>query len=108
MPDFLNLLIDRETADSYSIAASPNVGLLRRGSSIALSPSDANIKRYINYDEKTHLLPEAAKHGKKDFLDGISIKQSSFSEKASLHEKLTGELPISHGCSLTQTVFNGK
>nr|GME08721.1 vacuolar amino acid transporter 1 isoform X6 [Ipomoea batatas] len=98
----------RETTDSYSIAASPNVGLLRRGSSVALSPSDANIKRYINSDEKTHLLPEAIKHGKKkDFLDGIQIKQSSFSEKASLHENVTGELPISHGCSLTQTVFNG-
>ncbi|VFQ71699.1 unnamed protein product [Cuscuta campestris] len=96
----------RETIDSYSIAASPGVGLLRRGSSIAFSPYDTN-KSHVDSEEKENLIPEATKPNQKGFGDGISSKHSSCSEKAPLHEKLTGELPISHGCSMTQTVFNG-
>ncbi|CAH9134868.1 unnamed protein product [Cuscuta epithymum] len=73
----------RETSDSFTIAAPPNVGLLRRGSSSTVSPYDTN-KRFLNSDEKTL------------FLSGASV-----------HEKLTGEHPLSHGCSFTQTVING-
>ncbi|KAH6783518.1 Transmembrane amino acid transporter family protein [Perilla frutescens var. hirtella] len=40
--------------------------------------------------------------------ESISVARLSWSEKASLHEQLTGELPIGHGCSFSQTIFNGK
>ncbi|KAL6337035.1 hypothetical protein AAG906_036349 [Vitis piasezkii] len=75
----------RETTDSYTIAASPNFGIL--GSSLGLRRSSLDI-----FTKNT---------------DRISRTQLSLSEKASFHEQLTGELPISHGCSFTQTVFNG-
>lgn len=58
---------------------------------------------------KTHLLPEKEKIQEQNVADGISVTKASLLEKASsLHEQLTGELPIPYGCSLTQTVFNGK
>lgn len=58
---------------------------------------------------KTHLLAEKEKIEEQNVADGISVTKASLSEKASsLHEQFTGELPISYGCSLTQTVFNGK
>lgn len=44
----------------------------------------------------------------KNELDRISVTQSSWSGKASWQKQFTGELPISHGCSFAQTVFNGK
>lgn len=44
----------------------------------------------------------------KEELDRISRTGSSLSEKISFHKQLTGELPIAHGCSFTQTIFNGK
>ncbi|CAH9068867.1 unnamed protein product [Cuscuta epithymum] len=96
----------RETIDSYSIAASPNIGLLRRGSSSAVLPYDTN-KRIINSDEKTHFLSGATKPNQNSFGERISSKQSSYYENAAFHEKLAGELPLSHGCSFTQTVING-
>ncbi|KAH9680210.1 Amino acid transporter AVT1A [Citrus sinensis] len=43
----------------------------------------------------------------KEELDRISRTRSSLSEKISFHKQLTGELPIAHGCSFTQTIFNG-
>ncbi|CAH9102557.1 unnamed protein product [Cuscuta europaea] len=73
----------RETMDSFTIAAPPNLGLLRRGLSSSVSPYDKNKSFFIS-DEKTQ------------FLSGASI-----------HEKLPGELPLSHGCSFIQTVING-
>lgn len=59
-------------------------------------------------DIKTSLLPDSF-HQKND-LGRISFTHSSWSEteKGSVHEQLTGELPVGHGCNLTQTIFNGK
>lgn len=88
----------RETTDSYSIAASPSFGNLRRGS----------IDRYSFCESKTSLLSKESIVEEEDDLERISIAQLSVSEKASLYSQLTGELPIGHGCSFSQTIFNGK
>ncbi|KAA8517979.1 hypothetical protein F0562_015453 [Nyssa sinensis] len=97
----------RETTDSYTITASPIFGALRRASGSVYSSSDINIKSDLDQERKVPLLSEYAKICQNEDLDRISRAQSLWSEKASLHEKLGGELPIGHGCSFTQTVFNG-
>ncbi|XP_057506030.1 amino acid transporter AVT1A [Actinidia eriantha] len=97
----------RETTDSYTIAVSPIFGSLHRASSARYSVSDIDAKTNLDLGTKTPLLSEYEKFFQKEDLDRISIAESSWSEKASLHEQLTGELPTSHGCSFTQTVFNG-
>lgn len=83
----------RETIDSYTIAASPSFGLIRRGSSIL---SEFGSRVFLDSDVKSNLLTE------KEKIEEQNV--ASWSEKAS---SLTGEFPISYGCSLTQTVFNG-
>lgn len=97
----------RETTDSYTIAASPNFGIL--GSSLGLRRSSLDIftKSNLDLDGKTPLLTKQEKNYQKEDTDRISRTQLSLPEKASFHEQLTGELPISYGCSFTQTVFNG-
>ncbi|KAK3009925.1 hypothetical protein RJ639_011032 [Escallonia herrerae] len=87
----------RETIDSYTITASPNFGILRRASRSSLDIEST----------KTPFLSEYEKVYQKEDLDRVLRAQSSLSQKASLHEQLTGELPISRGCSFTQTIFNG-
>ncbi|KAM3355694.1 amino acid transporter AVT1A isoform X1 [Capsicum galapagoense] len=95
----------RETIDSYTIAASPGFGLLGRGSSII---SEFDSRGFVDSDVKTYLLAEKEKIQEQNVVDGISVTKASWSEKAaSFHEQLTGEFPISYGCSLTQTIFNG-
>lgn len=97
---------NRETIDSYTIAASPSFGLRRLGSSII---SEVDSREFLGSDVKTHLLAEKEKVQEQNVVDEISVAKASWSEKASsLHEQLVGELPISYGCSLTQTIFNGK
>ncbi|VFQ71698.1 unnamed protein product [Cuscuta campestris] len=97
----------RETIDSYSIAASPNEGLLRGASSISFSTYDTTNKRHVDSEEEGKLICDATKPNQNGFGDGlISSKHSSSFEKASLNTKGDG-LPIRHGCSMTQTVFNG-
>ncbi|GJY79462.1 hypothetical protein Tco_0485263 [Tanacetum coccineum] len=56
-------------------------------------------------DAKARLLSECEKLYSKEDLQRISRKISTWSRKGSLHKQL-GELLISHGCSVTQTVFN--
>ncbi|KAL3341694.1 hypothetical protein AABB24_025952 [Solanum stoloniferum] len=94
----------RETINSYTIAASPNFGLIRRGSSII---SEFDSKGFLDSDLRTHLLTEKEKVQEQNVADGILTKASLSEKASSLHEQLTGELPIPYGCSLTQTVFNG-
>lgn len=63
----------------------------------------------MDSDVKTYLLAEKEKIQEQNVVDGISVTKASWSEKAaSFHEQLTGEFQISYGCSLTQTIFNGK
>ncbi|KAL6988005.1 Amino acid transporter avt1a [Sarracenia purpurea var. burkii] len=95
------------TTDSYTIAASPNFGTLRHGSSVRYSGVDIGIKNSLDLGSKAPLLSEYEKIFQKEDLDRLSRKQSSWSDKVSLYEQLTGEFPISHGCSFTQTIFNG-
>ncbi|CAK9188499.1 unnamed protein product [Ilex paraguariensis] len=97
----------KETTDTYTIAASPNFGLVRRSSSVRYSNSDIGSKNKLDSNTKAPFLPEYEKIPQKEDLDGNSRTQSLWSDKASLHEKLTGELPVGHGCSFTQTIFNG-
>ena len=89
----------REATDSYTIAASPSFGILGQLSFLSQS------RNSLELDAKSPLLAENEKLCQKEDLDKISRAQSSLSEKASFP---TGELPIGHGCSFTQTVFNGK
>uniref|UniRef100_A0A2P2M7D4 Vacuolar amino acid transporter 1 n=1 Tax=Rhizophora mucronata TaxID=61149 RepID=A0A2P2M7D4_RHIMU len=87
----------RETTDSYTISASPYFGHLERMPSVAYSS-----RENIDLDGNIPLLSDFESHHPKEDLDRITSALSS-SSKGSF---LTGELPIAHGCSLTQTVFN--
>lgn len=98
----------RATTDSYTITASPSFGLLGLDSSAVYSSFDDRTKSNSDLDGKSALLSDYERTHQKEDLDKISRAQSSLSEKALLNKQLTGELPIGHGCSLTQTVFNGK
>lgn len=82
---------------------SPGFGFLGRTPSIRYSSLE-NYTSNLGLDAKSPLLSDFDKNFLKEDLDRISIARSSIS-KASFH---TGELPIAHGCSLTQTIFNGK
>ncbi|KAL5743713.1 hypothetical protein ACOSQ2_026829 [Xanthoceras sorbifolium] len=96
----------RETTDSYTIAASPSFGIIPSPISKHLSFLSQR-RNSLEIDEKSSLLSDE-KICQKEDLDRISRAQSSFSDpKSSFYKQLTGELPIGHGCSFTQTVFNG-
>lgn len=102
----LSTLCCRETTDSYTISMSPNFGFLSRSPSIIYSSYDSDFtKSNIDAGSRSPLLTEESKHPREE--DVISRAQSSYSAKSSFHRQITGELPISHGCSFTQTVFNG-
>ncbi|GAB2273799.1 hypothetical protein Dimus_008575, partial [Dionaea muscipula] len=95
----------RETTDSYTIAASPNLGILHRAQSITSSPyfgrKDSDIKSPLLYGYN---------EGRKDeSVDKLSIKQSLSTDKSgllSLASAVDTEVK-SNGCSLPQTIFNG-
>ncbi|KAL9361332.1 hypothetical protein Peur_044117 [Populus x canadensis] len=92
-----------ETIYPYTISVSPNFGFLRRGPINQISSSHENCsKSFSDADAKTPFLSDVEKNYQKEESDRISIARSSFS-KASFH---TGEVPVPHGCSFTQTVFN--
>lgn len=97
----------RATTDSYTIAASPSFGFLGHGLSTTSSGFDNHTKSNLDMDGKSPLLSDYERIYQKEDLDGILRAQSSLSAKTSLPKQPTGELPIGHGCSLTQTVFNG-
>lgn len=101
---------DRETTDSYTIAASPNFGALLQSPRLIYSSFTNHSKSDLDLDVKTPFL--SAQEGKKQFQNGesgrISRRQSSLWEKASFHSQHHGELPVGSGCSFTQTVFNGE
>lgn len=96
--DFDAFLFGRETTDSYTLAASPNFGnRLGHVRSIIYSSFGGHSKDSVDLDAKSPFL-----------VDRISGIQSSWSGKSHVSTQLTGELPIGHGCSFTQTVFNGQ
>uniref|UniRef100_A0A803MJ73 Amino acid transporter transmembrane domain-containing protein n=1 Tax=Chenopodium quinoa TaxID=63459 RepID=A0A803MJ73_CHEQI len=97
-------VFDRETTDSYTLAASPGFGLLGRTPSLISFRSRSNIDDDGN---KTPLLSEHGSRYQKEDYDKLSKVSSRISALGSLHEHLAGELPIGQGCTFTQTVFNG-
>lgn len=112
--EFINLSVydsfhhGREATDSFTIAASPNFGIYRRASNTGYSHSDIGNGSNIDIDVKAPLLSKSEKYHQKEGLERVSRTQSWWSQKTSLHEQLSGELPIGGGCSFTQTVFNGE
>jgi len=85
---------DRETTDSYTIAAAPNLESVLRGPSFIYSSFDNRSKSSLDIDGKT------------PFLSSEGLNQSTWWEKASVQRHFSGELPIGYGCTFTQTVFN--
>ncbi|KAH0878058.1 hypothetical protein HID58_065452 [Brassica napus] len=87
-------VLNRETTDSYTIAASPIFGSLRSNPSF-YRQSRSN----LDVESKAPLLPERNEES-----DKTSVTQSVWSHKGSFAE----EFPIGgYGCSVTQTIFNG-
>uniref|UniRef100_A0A7N0V5E7 Amino acid transporter transmembrane domain-containing protein n=1 Tax=Kalanchoe fedtschenkoi TaxID=63787 RepID=A0A7N0V5E7_KALFE len=100
----------RETLDSYTIAASPNLnfGLIKRSTSWIQSNLDVSASNNdLGSGLQQPLLSQHSNLSKKDDVDRVGRAHSSWLEKGSFRDSYAGELPIAHGCSLTQTVFNG-
>ncbi|KAL8225382.1 hypothetical protein R6Q57_017939 [Mikania cordata] len=96
----------KHTLDSYSISATPSLGLFRRSSGSVYSMYEPAIDSNFGDNFKSKLLTECSKIYSKQDLDKISRMMSTWSGRGSLPEQLIGELPITFGCSVTQTVFN--
>lgn len=102
-------LSGRESIDPYTISVSPGFGTLGRSSSLRYSVLHSSFsKSHLEADASAPLLPDYGIHHHKEDYARISRFLSSFSAKSSICRQPTGELPISHGCSFIQTVFNGK
>lgn len=94
----------KQTTDSYTITASPNIANLLHAPSFIYSSFRSN----QDLDETTPLLPEYGTVDKKqDIGTALGRLPSLVEEKAPQLEEVIGEGHIGHGCSLTQTVFNG-
>ncbi|KAG9152378.1 hypothetical protein Leryth_016749 [Lithospermum erythrorhizon] len=96
----------RETTDILSIAASPNFGSFQHGSILSFS----SFRRGSSIDPSTKapLLAEYGRRYSKAEMDKILSEQSSLLGKSKVYQQqFEGELPIGHGCTLLQTVFNG-
>ncbi|XP_057450284.1 amino acid transporter AVT1A-like [Lotus japonicus] len=86
----------KETTDSYTIATAPNFESILRGPSYLYSSFENRSKSNLEIDGKT------------PFLSGHEgITQSTWWHKDSVQRQISGEFPISYGCSFTQTVING-
>lgn len=104
----LFFLPGRETTDSYTIAASPSFGILRHPSIIRYSSLDLTHSAE-NLDPKLPLLSEKDASVRQQS-DRGSTKSLGLQDEAasSLHFQYSGEGYVGHGCSFTQTIFNGK
>ncbi|XP_047952064.1 amino acid transporter AVT1A [Salvia hispanica] len=96
-----------ETADAYSISVSPSFGTLKHRSSSRYSFSEVNNNDFMQSDARRSLLSKEESVDEKYDPESISVAGLSLSQRASLYEQLTGELPIGRGCSFSQTIFNG-
>uniref|UniRef100_A0A1D1ZE53 Vacuolar amino acid transporter 1 n=1 Tax=Anthurium amnicola TaxID=1678845 RepID=A0A1D1ZE53_9ARAE len=96
----------RETIDSYTISASPSFGFLghtpSRRSSFGLHNQSAH-----DVDPKLPLLSDSICETQVSDKNLTKSFVSSADEAMSLRVQYTGEGYLCHGCSLTQTVFNG-
>lgn len=100
-----HFLVNREATDSYTIAVSPNFGLIKRSSFFGQSTHNISATTSFDNDFKTPLLGENEDTYKKEDSDRIS--RSPLLEKAPSREGFIEESPVSQGCSFTQTIFNG-
>ncbi|EES07655.1 hypothetical protein BDA96_04G347200 [Sorghum bicolor] len=95
----------RETTDTYTIAASPSFGYLGPSTS-KYSLLDLG-RSGLGSDLKLPLVSDKA-DGKQDSVKNLPKTLSSIrDERVSFQLQHTGEIYISQGCSVTQTVFNG-
>ncbi|KAG5055040.1 hypothetical protein JHK85_007550 [Glycine max] len=94
-----------EATDSYSISAAPNLESIIRAPSVIYSSfiggGGFGSKSYLEHDERTSFLS-----GEELTNRGISRRQSTWWEKASIQMQIPEELPVVYGCSLSQTIFN--
>ncbi|KAK7290780.1 hypothetical protein RIF29_05462 [Crotalaria pallida] len=93
----------REATDSYTIAAAPNFESIIKAPSVIYSSFVNRSKSYLDHDGRMSFLSGQGSqiHG------GISRRQSTWWEKASVQMQIPEEFPIGYGCNLTQTIFNG-
>ncbi|XP_066322792.1 amino acid transporter AVT1A-like [Miscanthus floridulus] len=95
----------RETTDTYTIAASPSFGYLGPSTS-KYSLLDLG-RSGLGSDLKLPLVSDKA-DGNQDSVKNLPKTLSSLrDERVSFQLQHTGEIYISQGCSVTQTVFNG-
>ncbi|KAG2662142.1 amino acid transporter AVT1A-like [Panicum virgatum] len=96
----------RETTDTYTIAASSSFGYLGPSTS-KYSLLDLG-RSGLGSDLKLPLVSDKA-DGKQDSVKNLPTKTlgSIRDERVSFHLQHTGEVYISQGCNVTQTVFNG-
>ncbi|CAD6249173.1 unnamed protein product [Miscanthus lutarioriparius] len=95
----------RETTDTYTIAASPSFGYLGPSTS-KYSLLDLG-RSGLGSDLKLPLVSDKA-DGNQDSVKNLPKTLSSIrDERVSFQLQHTGEIYISQGCSVTQTVFNG-
>ncbi|XP_047177135.1 amino acid transporter AVT1A-like, partial [Vigna umbellata] len=93
----------RDAIDSYTISVAPNIeSIIRAPSVIYSSFIGGGSKSMLEHDERTSFLS-----GEEIIQAGISRRQSTWWEKASIQMQIPEELPIGYGCSLSQTIFNG-
>ncbi|KAL0428467.1 UNVERIFIED_CONTAM: Amino acid transporter AVT1A [Sesamum latifolium] len=94
----------RETTNIFSIAASPNIASVLRASGVGFSGITS--QNLLDLNMRMPLLSDHKKGPWQDNLDRWRT-QSIMSDRSALHKQQTGELPLSHECSFTQTIFNG-
>ncbi|OEL30731.1 hypothetical protein BAE44_0008251, partial [Dichanthelium oligosanthes] len=95
----------RETTDTYTIAASPSFGYLGPSTS-KYSLLDLG-RSGLGSDLKLPLVSDKV-DGKQDSVKNLPKTLGSIrDERVSFHLQHTGEVYISQGCNVTQTVFNG-
>ncbi|GAB4849964.1 hypothetical protein Ancab_029264, partial [Ancistrocladus abbreviatus] len=95
----------RETSDSYTIAASPKYGILLQTQSISSPRFSRN-----ESDVKSPLLSGQNEANNKELTDELLTKRSpSITEESGfqLHAYEEDSKVETHGCSVSQTVFNG-
>lgn len=97
----------RESIDSYTITASPNFGSFRRlpgtrYSSIDICRSGQDLAPSLPTVVDNNGL---SKQTTEEELSKPLIYQSGV--ESFVHSQTSGEVYIGHGCSFTQTVFNG-
>ncbi|XP_051148367.1 amino acid transporter AVT1A-like [Andrographis paniculata] len=103
----------RETTDYLSIAAAPNFGSIipvsGMGGSIFGSRlgSIFNSQNFSEVSGRVPLLSSDIKKGHwREEFDRMRTL-STMSNRSNIRKQITGELPLSYGCNLVQTIFNG-